>query len=72
VATGAENIEASLAAVRLKILTVSSDLSPMYSIDGQTVDMASYMKSLLEMEKQLVDALIVAQGPFEYLINGVP
>jgi hypothetical protein len=62
VATRAENIQTRLDAIALELATMT--WGPNVTVDGVSVDNTGYRKSLLEEQTLLVQALVVAQGPF--------
>jgi hypothetical protein len=62
VATRAENIQTRLDAIALELATTT--WGPSMGVDGVTIDNTPYRMSLLEEQTLLVQALIVAQGPF--------
>lgn len=69
-ATGLQNLESALADLRVKIAAVAASAAPSYSIEGQSVDRMAYLRSLIESEKLLADAVVRAGGPFEVNVIG--
>lgn len=64
-ATPAEDAKASYERVTAKIAEVTASLLPNVTVDGVTIDRASYYRMLLDMQKAARQAMIDAGGPFE-------
>jgi hypothetical protein len=64
VATNAENAATTYANVTAQIALVTASLGPNITVDGVTIDRAGYYRTLLELQKAALAALVAAQGPF--------
>jgi hypothetical protein len=63
-ATNAENAGTSYAQITAQIALVTATLGPNITVDGVTIDRAGYYRTLLELQKAALAALVAAQGPF--------
>lgn len=68
-ATEAEDLQTALDNVIAKILEISANPKPSYSIDGQSVSWGDYYRMLAQMRKDLKEAIINAEGPFDHVIQ---
>lgn len=70
-ATEAENLATALANVAAKLADITVNPKPSYSIDGQSLSWGTYYKDLVELRNSLKAALLDAEGPFEYHVQGM-
>lgn len=70
-ATDVENLATALTRVRQQLADlVAEPVRPDYGIEGQSVSWSQRYKTLIDMEKSLVEALVRAGGPFEVHVAG--
>lgn len=64
-ATEAENIQAALDSLAVKIVEVLANPLPNITVDGVSIDRMGYYRSLIEYQKLLREQLIAARGPHQ-------
>jgi hypothetical protein len=69
-ATEAENLQTAIDQVCAKIVAVTANPRPSYGIDGQSISWGEYYSGLVKLREDLKLALINAQGPFEFHLQG--
>ncbi len=71
-ATEVDNLQAALLNVSAKIAAITDPalIKPSYSIDGQSISWGAYYKDLLALRDAIKAALVNAEGPFEFQIQG--
>lgn len=69
-ATEAENLRTAYDQIIEKILEVTANPKPDYSVDGQSVSWSAYYSMLMRLRQDLREALLQAEGPFEFHIRG--
>jgi hypothetical protein len=70
VASEAENLQTAIDNVAAKLAEVTANPKPSYSIDGQSVSWGEYYRMLTGHLKELREAKIAADGPFERNVVG--
>ena len=61
----------ALANIDAKILEITANPKPNYSIDGQTVNRGDFLKQLMDARRNLAELINIAEGPGEVVIEGV-
>lgn len=69
-ATEAENLRTAYDQVVEKILEVTANPKPDYSVDGQSVSWSAYYAMLTRLRQDLREALLQAEGPYEFHTRG--
>lgn len=61
----------ALANIDAKILSITANPKPNYSIDGQTVSWGDFLKQLMDARQQMTELINIDQGPQEVVWEGV-
>jgi len=61
----------ALANIDAKILEISANPKPNYSIEGQSIQWSSFFNDLMTQRQKLSELLVIAQGPGEFVVEGV-
>ena len=61
----------ALVNVNQNILDITDDPSPDYSINGQSISWSGYLTQLLTQQEKLSERQVIAQGPGEYVQEGI-
>jgi hypothetical protein len=61
----------ALANIDAKILSITANPKPNYSIDGQTVSWGDFLKQLMDARQNLTELINIDQGPQEVVWEGV-
>ena len=54
-----------------KLLDLSANPKPNYSINGQSISWQSLFESLIQQRQNILQLLVVLQGPGETVIEGI-
>lgn len=63
--TNAENLATALASLTTRITEVLANPLPNITVDGVSIDRMGYYRSLLELQKALIQQAQMVAGPFE-------
>lgn len=69
-ATVLENLEAARLALSAKIAEVLASPKPDYNLDGQSFSYSAYYTMLTAQLKELDEAIVRAQGPYQVSSKG--
>ena len=61
----------ALVNINQNILDITADPSPNYSINGQSISWSDYLTQLLTQQEKLSERQVIAQGPGEYVQEGI-
>jgi hypothetical protein len=65
-----DNLYTTLTQIDQQLADMTANPKPSYGIDGKSVQWGEHFRNLLEARKQIIDAIIQAEGPYEHIING--
>jgi hypothetical protein len=66
----AANLQIAIDNVDQQLADLTANPKPSYGIDGQSVSWGEHFRNLTQLRKELVEALIQAEGPWEQHIIG--
>lgn len=66
----AASLRRSLANVEAQIESLTANVSPDYSLDGQSESLSSHLSNLFKIREGLIAAIIQAEGPAEVRVRG--
>lgn len=66
-----DSLTASQANIAATLASITASPKPSYSIDGQSISWTEYHAMLVAQLKELNLLIAIADGPFEYVTQGV-
>lgn len=64
------NLTQAIANVEASILTLSSQILPASSLDGESIDLGAELDRLIKRRKELREQLLAEEGPAEEHVHG--